>query len=128
MDGAVSEVDQLLGVSGDERGVATVVAGIGGGGCVSTADRVRQRGIDNVAGPSAIAAAHELAVPTVGGVPDFDLDFGVGGGADDRCDSAEGGELSVGVRLGGVLVGQGESAGGDGLGFGDGGRAEREGG
>src|SRR4051812_531467 len=76
MDGAVSEVDQLLGVSGDERGVATVVAGIGGGGCVSTADRVRQRGIDNVAGPSAIADAHELAVPTVGGEPDFDLDFG----------------------------------------------------
>src|ERR1700722_9738253 len=59
MNGAVAEVDDLFGVAERPAGIGcvTLVTGVGGGRGVAVLDRVRQRGVIDGAGESAVALA-----------------------------------------------------------------------
>ena len=111
MHGPIAEVDDLLGMAERPVGVgcAAGVSRIGATGCKTTQDGDRETRIADIAGESAVTLAHEFAIPSRKGKPDFDLDIGVAAGPSDGLHTAKGRQLLVdGI---GVLFMQVERAG-----------------
>ena len=76
---SMSEVHELLGMTGDEIGVAADVARVGPRCRVSRFHRGRQRRIRNRPAQPAVAGRLQLAIPSGLRQPDFDADVGVAG-------------------------------------------------
>jgi hypothetical protein len=88
MDGAIGEVHELLGVVDREERVPALVSGIRRGGHVAFLQRGGHRRVADRPRPSAIADRLELAVPVLGGHPDFDVDDRIRGRPQRRRDAA----------------------------------------
>jgi hypothetical protein len=88
VNGTVREVDQLLGMTDREEGVATLVAGIGRRSGVTLLQRCRQCGITDDARPSAVADGLKLSVPVVCRQPHLDLDVRIGRWREHRLHAA----------------------------------------
>src|SRR5690349_23657462 len=106
MDCAITEVDQLFGMSESERTVVARMSGVGACRCVSRRDGLREGRIRDRASPPTVADALKLPVPAVSlpdgtfgdGKPHFDLDIGICGRSNRRGDAAEGRQLRVNGR------------------------------
>ena len=94
MHGAISEVRHFFGMPQRETAIHGIagVAGIGAGGGVAFLERFHESGIGDGPGPTTVAHALKLAVPTLGGKPDFNLDIGILAGAQSGGDAAESGQ------------------------------------
>src|SRR5258708_7251399 len=112
VDGAISKIGQLFGMTEGKGRIATVVAGVGGCGRVVVEHREHERLIHDRAGPSAIPDAHEFAIPRFNREPDLYLDFRVRRGTERSCDAAESWKAPEELLLWRWRVRLGEFAGG----------------
>src|SRR5207244_7878447 len=87
--GSVREVDEFLGMSERECSTRLGMARVGGRGCVPTAQRLRHRRVTDRPGPPAVADRLELAIPSGGRQPYFDLYVRVARGSQRRGDTTE---------------------------------------
>src|SRR5438552_11680178 len=71
MDGSISEINYLFGMAERKAGIPTAafVSGIGRSSGIAPSKRVAYSGMRNFSRPTAIAEAHELAVPLRCGHP-----------------------------------------------------------
>ena len=79
MDGAVSPIDQLLGMTQGKAGAAAFVPRIGHGGGVTALQSRGERGRGNRPRPAAVSIGLEFPVPARGGEPDLEFDIGIAG-------------------------------------------------
>jgi len=95
MDRSIPEINHLFGMAQREAGVSrtAVVPGICGGGRIAAPKRHSNEGIQDCSQPTAIANAHELAIPARRGHPYFELDTGIFCGPDFSGDAAERGQV-----------------------------------
>src|SRR5437879_978004 len=91
MDRSISEINDLLGMAGDEACISnpTFVPGICRRSGIAPSKRVPHEGIPDFSRPAAIPDAHELAVPTRRRHPHFKLDVGILRRFDFSGDAAE---------------------------------------
>ena len=89
---APAEIDDLFRMPESEHAVAALMAGVGGSGGISIAQRRGHLREADDAGPAAIAHHFEFAIPIFDGQPQFHLDVGVGGGPQRGGDAAMGWE------------------------------------
>ena len=73
VDGAIAEINQLLGMPDGEARIDAGVAGVGRRHRVTAAQSVAERGVLNRAAPRAVADREELAVPSRSGSQTSDL-------------------------------------------------------
>src|SRR5689334_11207895 len=91
MDRSISEINYLFGMAERKAGIPTAafVSGIGRSGGIAPSKRFPYSGIRDLSRPTAIAEAHELAVPSRCGHPQFEFDVGILGGLDFCGDAAK---------------------------------------
>ncbi len=96
--GAERIVGYLFRMPQTEVQIASGMAGIMAGGGITFVQGFRHVRVAERARIAAVAGTEEFAIPgSLGGHPDFEMDFGIGSGAGDGLNSAELRQIEIGA-------------------------------
>src|SRR5258705_3342114 len=84
MNGAIAEIDELFRMTQSDAAASSSVSRVRGRCGVTLTQSVRQRGINDAAGPTTVSDGLKFTIPGRCRKPHFDLDFRIGARSERR--------------------------------------------